>query len=56
MKVQGDSVAIHIHAVALDGADFFTGLELEEKFFFDVNNIASCCAPVAPHVAIPEKK
>ena len=53
--MQGVSVAKLVPAVAADGADFFAGLELEETFFF-AGIISTCFAPVAPHVAIPEKK
>ena len=48
------SVAITVPAVAGDGDDVF--IWLQWKNFFFAGSKRGCCAPVGPHVAIPEKK
>ena len=52
--LQGASVAILVHAVAGNVDNVFI-VEFQSFFFADIN-MACCCAPVGPHVAIPEKK
>ena len=52
--MQGESIAIIILAVAGYGGDVFTGCKFQ-SFFFSAGITIACCAPVAPHVIVPER-
>ena len=53
--LQGGGVSFPVKAVTGDSDDVFFGGKFQ-WFFFAGTIITACCAPVGPHVSIPEKK
>ena len=52
--LQGVSGAISVIAVAGDVVDAFTRWKIQS--FFLVGITIACCAPVGPHIIVPERK